>query len=76
MDRDEEADVLLKSAGEAFGRERVLTGKSQQEIAELAGIQQASLSRFECGRNNVTLRTMARVARALDKRVEIRLVDR
>lgn len=75
-DLDDEVGLLLSSAGEAFGHARVVADLSQQDIAELSGMQQASVSRFESGCNNVTLRTMARMAHALGKRVEIKLVDK
>ena len=47
---------------------------SQQELAELTGINRADISRIENGNANPSLRTIKRVAEGLGKKVEIRFV--
>ncbi len=46
---------------------------SQKELAKKIGISQQLISRIEKGRENVSLTTLTNIARALDKRVEIKL---
>lgn len=45
-------------------------GLSQEEVARLSGLQRAYISAIEKGRQNLTLITAARIARALDQRLE------
>lgn len=50
-------------------------GKTQGKVAQAAGITQQAYQRMESGsRCNPTIRTLQRVAKALGKRVEVRLV--
>lgn len=50
-------------------------GKTQGRVAQAAGITQQAYQRMESGsRCNPTIRTLQRVAKALGKRVEVRLV--
>lgn len=54
---------------------RIKRGLSQRQLAKRAGMQQPSIARLEGGRGG-NLRTLRRVADALDARVEVRLVPR
>ena len=54
---------------------RIRRGLSQRQLAQRAGMQQPSIARLEGGRGG-NLRTLRRVAEALDARVEVRLVPR
>src|SRR3990170_5258764 len=54
---------------------RIERGLSQRQLAKRAGMQQPSIARLEGGRGG-NLRTLRRVADALDARVEVRLVPR
>lgn len=54
---------------------RIKRGLSQRQLAKRAGMQQPSIARLEGGRGG-SLRTLRRIADALDARVEVRLVPR
>ena len=56
----------------AFERERA--GLTQKELAERIGMRQGNLSRLENGNGNPSIDTLAKIARGLGKRLEIRLV--
>lgn len=56
----------------AFERERA--GLTQKELAERVGMRQGNLSRLENGNGNPSINTLAKIARGLGKRLEIRLV--
>lgn len=47
---------------------------SQQELADVTGINRADISKIENGNANPSLKTIKRVAKGLGKRVEIRFV--
>ena len=49
-------------------------GLTQAELAERCGIDQADISRIECGSTSPTARTLQRIADALD--ADLRLVSR
>ena len=57
----------------AFGRHlrwwRAQRGYSQEELAERAGLDRTYISSCEAGRRNVTLKTINRLAAALDVHV-------
>lgn len=50
-------------------------GIDQKSIAERIGMSEAQLSRVLSGRQNVTLRTMHNIARAIDHRPEIDFIS-
>ena len=47
---------------------------SQQELADITGIDRSDISKIENGNANPSLKTIKRVAEGLGKRVEIRFV--
>ena len=47
---------------------------TQQDLADITGINRADLSRIENGNANPSLKTIKRVAEGLGKKVEIRFV--
>jgi predicted transcriptional regulator len=47
---------------------------NQKDLAEKMGTTQSALSRFEAGGTNVSIEFLKRMAKALDKRLEIRFV--
>ncbi len=51
--------------GDRIRRARTALGMTQQNLAELAGLDPASLSRIECGRIGLHLDTVDRLARGL-----------
>ena len=60
-----------------FGRHcreaRSKRGLSQQEVAAVSGIGQANIAKIERGQNNVTLETMMRILRVVDRELARRL---
>lgn len=59
---------------EAIIRARAEKGLTQVELAKATGISQADISRLECGTANPSLKTLQRIATALDRRVQITFV--
>lgn len=55
-------------------RRRRELGYTQAEVAKIADMQQPTIARIESGKRNIELKTIIRVAEALDATVEIRLV--
>ena len=53
---------------------RIETGITQKELAQKTGISQADISRLERGIGNPSLNTLKRVAEALGKKLELKLV--
>ena len=47
---------------------------SQQELADVTGINRSDISKIENGNANPSLKTIKRVAKGLGKRVEIRFI--
>ncbi len=47
---------------------------SQQELADVTGINRSDISKIENGNANPSLRTIKRVAKGLGKKVEIRFI--
>lgn len=64
-------ELLCYKAGKQIGEIRRERGLSQKEIAKILGISQQSISRVEKGGENISLATLANIARALKKRVKI-----
>jgi len=54
---------------------RIEKNLTQQELADITGINRSDLSRIENGNANPSLKTIKRVAAGLGKRVEIRFVN-
>lgn len=60
-----EKDLLLK-IGERIKELRTEKGISQQELAAALDIEKSNMSRLESGRVNMGVRTIYRIAQALD----------
>lgn len=65
----EDPEQLIKHVGRRIAELREGAGLTQTELATRLGISPANLHRMERGDQNLTLRTMARVANALEVRV-------
>lgn len=63
----------VPEAGALIATERRRLGWTQSELAERAGIQQATLSRLESGRTNPTVGLLADLARAMGKTLHLSL---
>ena len=54
--------------------ERKESGLTQQQLAERTGISQADISKLENGNANPSLKTLQRLASAMDKKLKISFV--
>jgi len=70
----EEADIEYKVALE-ISKARDDAKMSQGDLARTLNTKQQTISRIECGAQNVTIGTLNKIARALKKRLQIRFVD-
>jgi DNA-binding XRE family transcriptional regulator len=69
---DELAQILVEHKVAALRKRRGLT---QAQLAKRSGVSQPLIAQIESGRlNNLTLKTLARTARALDANLKIDLV--
>jgi ribosome-binding protein aMBF1 (putative translation factor) len=59
----------------ALARRREELGLSQTEVAARMGTSQSTLARLEQGNAKPTLATVARLAKAMGKKIEWRLID-
>jgi transcriptional regulator with XRE-family HTH domain len=62
-------DILLSQIGLRLLRRRQELGMTQRELAKKVDISQTNISHIEQGEQNITLRTLWRVAEALDTTV-------
>ena len=67
-------EPLCKEVGKRIGDVRRQAGLSQKELAKKIRVSQQLISRIEKGGENVSLVTLANIARALSKNVEILLI--
>ena len=75
-DGDKQASAELQAAfGHSVKEARQKAGLTQTDLAERSGISRVDISRIESGQINVTLRTMRKLAAALDLRVSQMLND-
>ena len=58
---------------EAVVKERTAKGLSQQQLAELAGMSRSALNKSLSGREELTLRSIAELAWALNREVHVEL---
>lgn len=68
-----EADIELRVALE-ISKAREEAKMSQGELARALKTKQQTISRIECGAQNVTIETLDRIARALNRRLQVRFV--
>ena len=64
-----------RQAADAVCEARAEAGISQLELAAMVGINQANLSKFERGLLNPTVSTLDRIAKALNRKLVIKIVD-
>ena len=58
-------DQLIEDVGRRVGELRVQAGFTQAELADLAEVSPKYLQRIEAGQENLTLRSLARMANIL-----------
>ena len=68
-------EPLCYTTGKQISDIRREQGLSQKEMAKKIGISQQLISRIEKGRENVSVSTLANMARALNKKVKISFVN-
>jgi transcriptional regulator with XRE-family HTH domain len=61
----EDPDLLLSQIGLRILRRRQELGLSQRDLADRLGIAQTNIARIEHGEQNLTIRTLAKLADAL-----------
>lgn len=64
-------DPVCDAIGKEIRRVRKEEGLSQEQLAEKVGISQQLISRIEKGKENMSLLTLKKIARALARKVEI-----
>ncbi len=65
MDQKDPDARLLDDVGRRIGELRERAGLTQAQVAEAVAMSVTNYQRIEAGTQNLTLRTMAKVARAL-----------
>lgn len=65
---------LLFDVQRAIYDARIQVGMTQKELAKKVGISAGDLSKIERGKENTTVKTLYKVAEALDKELKIRFV--
>ena len=68
------ADIEYRVAQE-IAKARDAAKMTQGELARALKTKQQTISRIECGAQNVTIGTLNNIARALKKRLQVRFVD-
>jgi transcriptional regulator with XRE-family HTH domain len=73
---DPEFVAALATLAPAYqvARLRILRGLTQEQLAELAGTKQPSIARLESGASEPSVHFLRKVAKALNARIEVRLV--
>jgi len=74
--RESELRVKMKIALRKLRETREKLGLTQSDLAAKSGLTRTTISKVESGYQNATLEKIMQVAAALDKDVEIKLVDR
>ena len=69
-DKLEPAFVIM----EAIMKARIETGLTKKELSEKTGISQAYISRLEHGTANPSIKTLQRIATALDRKLSIQFI--
>jgi XRE family transcriptional regulator, aerobic/anaerobic benzoate catabolism transcriptional regulator len=72
---DAQVERLLVSVGERVRNARARTGISRRLLAERSGVSQRYLAQLESGQGNISIGLLARIAGALDLRIEWLLAE-
>ena len=71
-----DAELFNANVGEEIFQARTAAGLTQKQLADRVGMQQSAIARLEnADYDGHSLKTLERIAFALEKRVEIRFVD-
>jgi predicted transcriptional regulator len=79
LQNEEVRQELKNNAAEYKIIEEIITARqeknlTQKDLAELVGTRQSNISRLESGNYNPTLEFLHKIARAIGKELEIRIV--
>lgn len=75
LDRADSATAWMKRVGHAIRRERLKRSLGREEVAARVGTDAGYLGRIECGAHNVTVVTIARIARGLGVHPAVLMLD-
>lgn len=67
LKRKPESDPLCAAVCRVIRKHRITLGMSQQELAEKSGLHRTYISDVERGARNISLKSFARLAAALDQ---------
>ena len=67
---------ILKHIGAIVSAKRKENHLTQQQLAEITGIQQADISRLENGTGNLSLRTLKRLAAGMGMQLKLEFVPK
>ncbi len=62
---------IRKKIGAELAMHRKQLGMTQKQVAEISGIAQADLSRFEHGKGNITAETLERIATVMGLNIDV-----
>lgn len=72
-EKKQELDYTMIRICKEFKLRRMQKGYTQKKLAELAGLKQPTIARFESGKTVPTLRTLVIISKALDRVLNIKL---
>jgi transcriptional regulator with XRE-family HTH domain len=64
-------DATMKQIGEILRKRRIELGKTQQRVAQRAGIGQGNLARIESGTHSIRIDILSRICDVLGLRIEL-----
>lgn len=59
-------DNILKQLGRNIKAERIIKGLSQEELAEAYGCERDYISKIECGKQNLSIKKIVKIANILE----------
>ncbi len=71
-EQTEDQRVRVK-IGNLIRRTREAGGRTQQWLSEVSGVDQADISKIECGYRMPTIETLTRLAHALDMQIRVEM---
>ena len=69
----QKSNILSKDIGTNIKNARLKKKMTQLQLAEQVGTYQPSIAKLEAGKNLPSLQFLSKIAKALDKRIEVKL---